>query len=105
MYASIVDSAAAPEVLKDIAGTHLSHPTDSHPPLATRLESLDISLESVSSVALDVRPENPAHGLIEDVEAIEEEISSAYQTILQNFIQSRNSTETQEESSEGSVSS
>ena len=85
-YAGVVRASAVPEVLEEIADTNLSHPTDSHPPLAARLESLNVSLASVAGVSLEVQPEIPAHSLITDAESMEEEISSAYQAILARYL-------------------
>ncbi len=81
-YAEIVAEHAAPNALDGIAETHLSHPTDSHPPLSVRLSALGISIKDVSKAALDVRPTQAAIDLLPNVETVEENISSAYQTIL-----------------------
>jgi rubrerythrin len=62
--------------------THLSHPTDSHPTLATRLQALDVDLASLTKDARSVAPEEAAAGLLEDVDRWEEELSSVYLTLL-----------------------
>jgi Zn-dependent protease with chaperone function len=81
-YAKVALESASPAILDGIATTHLSHPTDSHPPLAVRLEALTISIEKVVDLALDVQPERPASQLMPNHEQIEEEISGAYQAIV-----------------------
>jgi Zn-dependent protease with chaperone function len=81
-YAEVVASSDGNEALKGILETHTPHPTDSHPPLGTRLDSLKVTLEEISPVALAVNPENPALNLMESPERKEEELSAAYQMIL-----------------------
>lgn len=81
-YAEAVVNNANRDALSGIAETHLSHPTDTHPPLATRLEALKTTLENASDSALDVDPADPAIDLMESPEHKEEEISAAYQMIL-----------------------
>jgi len=81
-YAELVSANARPEVLNGIAGTHLSHPTDSHPPLAVRLEALGKPLEEVSAAALDVHPSQAAIALFPGAEETEQNLSETYQAIL-----------------------
>jgi Zn-dependent protease with chaperone function len=84
VYADAVAEQANIKVLDGIAETHLSHPTDSHPPLGVRLESLGITVKGVSGAALVVSPSEPAISYIDRYEQKEEEISGAYQMILAN---------------------
>ena len=81
-YAGAAASSATPDVLVGLAERHLSHPTDSHPPLSVRLESLGIDLPSVSDAALNVIPADPAVELVSGFEEHEQEISEAYQLLL-----------------------
>ena len=81
-YADAVVNSANREALSGIAETHTSHPTDTHPPLATRLKALKTSLEEVSDLALNVSPADSAIHLMESPELKEEQISAAYQMIL-----------------------
>lgn len=81
-FAHAVGDSAKPEVFLGIADAHLSHPTDTHPPLGERLKNLGISLENVQSTALDVHPAATALDLIPDAEAKESELSRAFQAIL-----------------------
>jgi len=69
-------------VLQGLADTRLSHPTDSHPPLGVRLESLGISMGEVEPDVLNVHPEPAAIGLVEQPERFEEEVSQVFQDIL-----------------------
>lgn len=81
-YAEIVVEHAKPDLLEGLAETHLTHPTDSHPLLGARLESLGRSIKQVAAGALSVSPSPAAIELIPDVEQVEEEISTAYQAVL-----------------------
>ena len=82
LYAEAVADSDGKEALKDILSTHTPHPTDSHPPLGTRLENLEITLEEISDSALDVKPSIPALTLFGSAESKEEELSAVYQMIL-----------------------
>lgn len=82
VYADVVAEQAKPPILDGIDETQLSHPTDSHPPLGIRLESLGVSLKGLSGVSLVVAPPNPAINYIDGFEKREEEISGIYQMIL-----------------------
>ena len=81
-YAEAVGAYALPSALEGIADAHLSHPTDSHPPLSVRLQFLEVRLDDVASDALAVTPPEPAITWISDAEKQEEEISGAYQLLL-----------------------
>ncbi|MCW5978068.1 MAG: M48 family metalloprotease [Bryobacteraceae bacterium] len=81
-YAEVVGQSAGSEALEGIAEVHLSHPTDSHPPLSLRLQSLQVGLNDVATDALMVTPLQGAITLISDAEKLEEEISEAYQVLL-----------------------
>ncbi len=91
-FAEAIKRNANDSFLDGIAETHTSHPTDSHPPLAARLASLNTPLQSVASQSLVVQPEIPANRLIDDVVSIEEEISEAYQLILAHRVSEGNQT-------------
>lgn len=81
-YAEAVVEHANPDALDGIAEMHLSHPTDSHPPLAVRLDSLGISMKQVAERSLRVNLESRAVDLISGAEQVEETISIAYQAML-----------------------
>jgi Zn-dependent protease with chaperone function len=81
-FADAITQGATHEAISGLSESHLSHPTDSHPPLAARLESLQVSLESVSDAALAVTPQASAATLIPDLEKWEEEISASYQALM-----------------------
>ena len=85
-FAEAVQKSANAEILDGIAESRVSHPTDSHPPLAARLESLNVQLQSVASRSLDLQPEMPANRLISDADNLEEEISEAHQMVLVHLL-------------------
>ncbi|HXH07682.1 MAG TPA: hypothetical protein VNI83_13955, partial [Vicinamibacterales bacterium] len=58
------------------------HPTDSHPPLRVRLESLGVRLEEVAAAALAVAPPTPAIDLFSEVESLEEELTDIEHSLL-----------------------
>jgi len=81
-YAQLVSDNATPDVLDGIGDTHLSHPTDSHPPLSKRLAELESTIKEVSASALEVNIAQPALDLLPEAEKVEEDLSSAYQGFL-----------------------
>jgi Zn-dependent protease with chaperone function len=81
-FAEAAANSAKPELLVGLAATKLSHPTDSHPPLGVRLESLAITLDHVSGASLAINPADAAINLIPEPEKREEEISRTFQVTL-----------------------
>ncbi len=86
LFAESVRENVAAEALAGLDGRSLSHPTDSHPPLGLRLESLEVSLPEVQVAALDVTPADPSVELISNYEALEKELSSAEHYLLAQSI-------------------
>lgn len=82
LFAERASERAVPAFLEGITATHLSHPTDSHPPLATRLHALGLTLAELQSDALSVQPADAALDLFDHVEALEEELSERVQLYL-----------------------
>lgn len=101
VFAAAIERKADEDILVGIAETHTSHPTDSHPSLAARLESLNVPLQSVASQSLDVQPETPANSLICEVELLEQEISEAYQMVLAHYVKVDDQTKARNESEDG----
>ena len=81
-YAEVIAEHAKPDALAGLADKRLSHPTDTHPPLAIRMESLGISMDDVETDVLNVSPSSAAIELVRQPERFEEETSGAYQAIL-----------------------
>jgi Zn-dependent protease with chaperone function len=81
-YADACVQNSTPTALEGIAEAHMSHPTDSHPTLSLRLQSLKTTIADVSAAALAVAPAEAAISYVSDYEKKEEEISHAYQLLL-----------------------
>ncbi len=70
------------DLVAKVANSHVSHPTDSHPSLSDRLQSLGLTLAEVRPGAIALPPASAASSLIADCEKHEEEISGIYQALL-----------------------
>jgi Zn-dependent protease with chaperone function len=82
VYAAAASRNATPDALDKVAEVSLSHPTDTHPHLAARLESLGLGLNEVASAALSVSPADAAIRLVAEPEKKEEALSGAFQALL-----------------------
>jgi len=82
LFAEGVKEYATLDSLKGLDERTLPHPTDSHPPLGTRLENLGVRLDEVQAAALQVGFTHSAIELIADHEAREERLSAAEQYLL-----------------------
>jgi Zn-dependent protease with chaperone function len=56
-----------------------THPTDSHPPLAQRLQALGVSEAEAAALVLDLAPAEPAIQLIPDYHRLEEVLTALVQ--------------------------
>lgn len=81
-FAQTVRQAAGPNVLDGVADEQMTHPTDTHPPLSKRLESLDLEMDQLGDAALGVPPTDPAFDFVTGLEEKEESLSAAYQMVL-----------------------
>ena len=61
-----------------------AHPTDSHPPLRQRIETMNLSPESVVQENLNTTPSCPAIALLEDPEDLERSLSAALKQLLRS---------------------
>jgi Zn-dependent protease with chaperone function len=73
---------ATEKILNGIAETHTAHPTDSHPPLSVRLNSLGYSVKDLVEKSLLLSETDSSINLINGYESIEMNVSDAYQSIL-----------------------
>ena len=62
------------EQIQKLEGEQLAHPTDSHPPLRTRLEALGFTVAALYDAAGDIKPAEPSSGLIPGAEGLEREL-------------------------------
>lgn len=82
-FADVVRDAAQPQILEDISSHRMSHPTDTHPPLAARLDELGLTAGELADSALDITPDNSAFaGLLSEAKEVEESVSNMYQLVL-----------------------
>jgi hypothetical protein len=69
-------------VFDGIDTRHLSHPTDSHPPLGARLEALHFSISDLAADALRTAPAYAGIELITGHEALEKELTDVEHLLL-----------------------
>lgn len=85
LYASVAASSFNPEHVANAASKTAAHPTDSHPPLATCLESLGVSTTEMALSAADFSPKRSAAALA-PLPAMEEKLTKAHQIQLDAYI-------------------
>lgn len=86
MFAHVVKDNASPASFDALGECQLQHPTDTHPPLTSRLENLGIALDEVRVAALDVAPETPSSATIQGVEALERELTNLMQSLYVKLV-------------------
>lgn len=82
LFAETVARSANAQSFEGIGSSHTSHPTDSHPDLALRLEALGTAIPAVAGDALNIAPSDGAIALVANAEQREESVSVAYQLII-----------------------
>lgn len=73
-----INKESLPDVLSNIAQETISHPTDSHPPTANRMQQLGVQMESIDNSLL-LMPTESGIDLIEDHIALEEKLTTLQQ--------------------------
>jgi Zn-dependent protease with chaperone function len=86
LFADVVVRDASRDMVHSAGAVRTTHPTDSHPPLNVRLEALGLPLKKVEAPALEVAPRDAAIGLIDNPDAIEAELSEAFQAMLARYV-------------------
>jgi Zn-dependent protease with chaperone function len=74
-FAARARQGATAGSVEELEGTVVSHPIDSHPPLHERLARVEVDFASVADRALSGSVEDPASGLIYDLDGIEATLS------------------------------
>lgn len=74
-FAFIVQEYSAHASFNELAGSTLTHPTDTHPPLGVRLSSLMKSIDDLSEDARLTSPTLPASELLGNYATLEQELS------------------------------
>ena len=82
LFSDLARQQATPAALEGLGERRLEHPTDSHPPLALRLEGLGVPLAGVREAALQVSPAEPAATLVADCARIERELTEVEHYLL-----------------------
>lgn len=82
LFRAIVSQIPDPDVFKDVSQEGPPHPTDTHPPLSARLNSLNFTLADLTSDAGNTSPQPPAIDLVAAVEALEAELSDIEQSLM-----------------------
>jgi Zn-dependent protease with chaperone function len=75
-FVDLARAASTPAVLEGLGDRSVEHPTDSHPPLATRLAALGLTLADVGPAALDLRPDPAADAIVTGRDGYEEELTA-----------------------------
>jgi len=73
-----VNEDTIPEVIESIGAETISHPTDSHPPTAARIENLGLSIDKVERDTLTL-PALSAASIFGDLDSIEESLTVVQQ--------------------------
>ena len=83
LFSSIVqydiNTDSIPKVIEEIGKQTVSHPTDSHPPTAGRIESVGLDISSIDQSLL-LAPDESSIDLISDARNIEEELTTLQQS-------------------------
>jgi hypothetical protein len=65
-FVGVAREVARASKIEAMLEKELPHPTDTHPPLRTRLDALDVAIADVLEEGLNVRPPRPAITLFGD---------------------------------------
>jgi Zn-dependent protease with chaperone function len=76
------DNRGSAWMRKDLDEEEPPHPTDSHPPLSRRLQALGLAIQDVAGEAFAVEPAEPASGLFERPEELEQRLTGVEKAIL-----------------------
>ncbi len=76
-----VDHESIDKIKTEILKKSIPHPTDTHPPTSDRLEALNLLPSEITKAMLLV-PERPAIELLEDYTAIEEELTTVWNSFM-----------------------
>jgi Zn-dependent protease with chaperone function len=94
-FAEHIGPVEGKDPLAGVVDEHVSHPIDTHPPLAARLQWLRVKVDAVRTEALDITPDDPASALIDDIEKIEERLTEAWNRAVHGQLQAVKTDESQ----------
>lgn len=84
-FARLAASVTVPRPLDVMDSEPWAHPTDTHPPTATRIRALGLEPEIVNQASLDPVSPKPATTLIRDVETLEESLTKIEEEIIRDY--------------------
>ncbi len=82
LFANIASQISAADAFGDVSQEGPIHPTDTHPPLSTRLRSLNFDLTDLTTDAAITSPETSAIHLVDAADALEGELSEIVQALM-----------------------
>lgn len=75
LYADVAASSGKPELLEEVAATATTHPTDTHPPTAARIQAMGLSVAELKQDALTINADTSSANLLTHLTEIEEELT------------------------------
>jgi Zn-dependent protease with chaperone function len=85
-FAEAMPKQVDENLLDKIFEAHLDHPTDSQPPLSERLKSLQFKIEDMAENGFKIDSTKAAINLLANAENLEETVSAAYQSNLNDML-------------------
>jgi Zn-dependent protease with chaperone function len=82
LFANIASRISAADAFRDVSQEGPIHPTDTHPPLSTRLKSLNFGLKDLTAGAAITSPEISANNFVDGADALEGELSEIVQALM-----------------------
>jgi Zn-dependent protease with chaperone function len=81
-YWNVAKSAVTPEIIYEVGAQAITHPTDTHPTTADRIQALGHSVKTLQGLALDFEKSPSAATVVGSLEEIEKEISDFEHQVL-----------------------
>jgi len=82
MFAEFAARTITPEAFADVDQGVMSHPTDTHPPTAMRIQALGVSIDDARRAAANVKPDTSSATLLANAAALEEELTEIQHRVL-----------------------
>jgi len=83
LFGHMINTQSDRDALNDLDEERIAHPTNTHPPLSVRLESLDVTIPELADAVLSsTAPQGAAIELLTNHDELEKELSSAEHELL-----------------------
>ena len=82
LYAEVAASSGKTELLEEVAATATTHPTDTHPPTAARIQAMGLSVAELKQDALVIDADTSSANLLAHLTALEEELTDVEHRFL-----------------------